>query len=189
MRVKQVLVVVTVTVLGVVLAGNFAGAQGAEGSAVILGTVASDPGTTASVPFYYSRGSGPSLRSLRLHVDFVSNSVKFAKADKGMAAETQDYDLAVEMEDLPANERDLPRTRLKVAVTLLDATTSIPEGLLAFLNFRIAPESKPFTILLQPADAEAQDTSQKPAPLAVEPGKVIIAGPDEPMPGCFIYTH
>ncbi len=171
-----------------------AAAQASEARApanLILGTVASDRGTTATIPLYYQPAEDTPIRSLHLEVDFVSNSVKFAKAEKGIASEVQDYDLAVEAEELPPNDQDLSRTRLKIDIAVVDSDPgkALPRGLLSFLDFRIPEDAKPFAISLTPASVSAQDEAGQPVEVTVEAGKVIVSVPDEPLVGCFFFTH
>ena len=171
-----------------------AAAQASEARApanLILGTVASDRGTTATVPLYYQPAEDTPIRSLHLEVDFVSNSVKFAKAEKGIAAEIQDYDLTVETEELPPNDQGLSRTRLKIDIAVVDSDSSkaLPKGLWTFLEFRIPEDAKPFAISLTPASVSAQDEAGQPVEVTVEAGKVIVSVPDEPLVGCFFFTH
>ena len=173
---------------------TLAAAQASEARAsanLILGTVASDRGTTATIPLYYQPAEDTPIRSLRLEVDFVSNSVKFAKAEKGIAAEVQDFDLAVVTEELPANDQELSRTRLKIEVAVVDEDPgkALPQGLWSFLEFRIPDDAKPFAISLNPASVSAQDEAGQPVEVTVEAGKVIVSVPDEPLVGCFFFTH
>ena len=158
---------------------------------LILGTVASERGTTVSIPIYYQPGKSGGLRSVHLEVDFVSNAVKFTKADKGLAAQAQDYTLTVAAKELPPDEKKITRTRLSMDVSVpeADSTNPLPEGLWAFLNFRIPPDAKPFSISLNPIAISAQDLSKKPAKVESEAGKIIVSVPDEPLVGCFFFTH
>ena len=162
-----------------------------EPFSLILGTVASDPGTTAAIPLYYNLLPGDALRSVHLEIEFVSNSVKFDKAEKGPAAELQEYDLAVEVKELPPDDKKISRTRLAIDVSVADSDTkkTLPEGLWAFLNFRVPPEAQPFSISLKPVSVSAQDTSKKPVKVAAEEGKIIVSIPDVPLVGCFFFTH
>ena len=162
-----------------------------EPASLILGTVAGDRGTTVSIPLYYQPGKNPPLHSLHLEVEFVSNSVKFDKAEKGVAAETQDFNFAIEAKDLPPDAKNITRTRLSIDVSIADPDPkkSLPEGLWAFLSFRIPPEAKPFSITLNPGPISAQDPQKKPVPLAAEAGKIIVSVPDAPLVGCFFFTH
>ena len=166
-------------------------AAGAGQANIILGTVAGDRGTTAAIPLYYQPAENTPIRSLHLEVDFISNSVKFSRAEKGIAAEIQDYDLTVEAEPLPDDDQGLSRTRLIIDVAVADGDPgkALPQGLWSFLEFRIPPEAKPFAISLTPASVSAQGASQQPVPVAAEAGKVIVSVPDEPLVGCFFFTH
>ena len=159
-------------------------------SSLILGTVASERGTTASIPIYFKPGKD-ALRSLHLEVDFVSNSVKFAKADKGLAAQTQDYELTVKANELAPDDKKISHTRLSIDVSLPDSASgkSLPEGLWAFLNFTIPSDAKPFSISLNPIAISAQNASKKPIEVASEAGKIIVSVPDEPLAGCFFFSH
>ena len=84
--------------------------KAAPGGNLIVGTVASERGTTAAIPLYYERGKGSPLRSVHLELEFVSNSVKFARAEKGIAAE-QEFDVKVEFKELPPDDKKITRTR------------------------------------------------------------------------------
>jgi len=159
-----------------------------EPATVILGTVASDPGTTATIPLYYKPGAARSIRNVHLELEFVSNSVKFAKAEKGVAAETQNFDLAVNAKELPP-DGNIQRTRLSIDVSVADAGKSLPEGLWALLDFRVPTDAKAFAIALNTIAVTAQDADKKPVKLMAEAGKIIVSVPDEPLAGCFFFTH
>jgi hypothetical protein len=158
---------------------------------LVLGTVASERGTTATIPLYYQPGKNTRLRSLHLELDFVSNSVKFIKAEKGVAAAVQDYDLSFDAKELPPDDKKITHTRINIGISLPDAETkkSLPEGLWVFLNFNIPPEAKPFSIALNPISISAQDLARKPVEVAGEAGKIIVSVPDEPLAGCFFFSH
>ncbi|MBI4442049.1 MAG: hypothetical protein HY649_01585 [Acidobacteria bacterium] len=162
-----------------------------EAGTLILGTVAGEPGTSIAVPIYFKPSGEASLRALRVELEFVSNSVKFTKAEKAPVAEGSDLDLAVQVEELPRNEKNVQRTRLMVAVSVVDSNAKklLPGGVWGFLNFRISPEATPYNISMNPLSVSAQDTSQKPVPVAVEKGHIIVFAADLPMAGCFIFTH
>jgi hypothetical protein len=70
-----------------------------------------------------------------------------------------------------------------------DSKKSLPEGLLAFLNFTIPENAKPFSISLNPISISAEDVSKKNVEVAAEPGKVIVSIPDAPLAGRFFFSH
>jgi len=162
-----------------------------EPPAFILGTVSGDPGTTAGVPLYFKTGGGKPVRSAHLEVEFVSNSVKFAKADKGTASAVEDFDLTADSKEFPPDDKNLKHTRisLDIAVKDSDPEKALPEGLLSFLNFDVPTDAKSFSIELNPRVVTAQDAAKAAVKVRAESGKIIIALPDEPMPGCFFFTH
>jgi hypothetical protein len=163
-------------------------------SSIVIGTVAAERGTTAAIPLYYQPAKNTSARSLHLVLDFVSNSIKFAKAEKGVAGEAQEFEITAEAKELPLDTKDekkIQHSQLTVDVSLPDSSTqkSLPEGLLAFLNFKVPDDAKPFSISLTPVSITAQDSAKKPVEVAAEAGKVIVSVPDEPLAGCFFFTH
>ena len=96
---------------------------------VILGTVAGERGTTVAIPVYYESKDNAAVRSVHLDVDFISNNVKFSKAEKGIASEMQDYDLKAEAEPLPNDNEGRSRTRIKIDVAVTEAGKALPQGL------------------------------------------------------------
>ncbi|HWP85215.1 MAG TPA: hypothetical protein VNN17_08495 [Terriglobia bacterium] len=165
------------------------GAQPAsESPTLILGTVASDPGTTATIPLYYQGASAQALRSVHLEVEFVSNSVKFSRAQKGAAAQVQDFDLVVEEREQPPDDKGIRRSRLTINVSAPSAA-ALPEGLWAFLDFSVPPDAKAFSIALNPVVALARDTNGAAVSVVAEAGKIIVAVPEAPLATCFFFTH
>lgn len=166
-------------------------ARAAEAASLVLGTVASQPGSTATIPLYYKPLKNSPLRILHLEVEFVSNSVTFAKGEKGLASEVQDFDLTVQPEELPPDDKQVRRTRLRIDVSVLDPDSkkTLPEGLWAFLNFRVSANAKPFVVALNPTSISAQDPTQKPVKVGGEAGKIIVAVADDPMSACFFFNH
>ncbi|MDA2933281.1 hypothetical protein MYX82_02945, partial [Acidobacteria bacterium AH-259-D05] len=153
------------------------GAQEGERSEppnLILGTLARAPGTDVSIPLYYQSSAETPIRSLHLEVDFVSSGLKFVKVDKGAAAETQDYHLVVEAEELSADEEGRARTRLNIDVSVVDSDSGrfLPKGLWALLNFTIEHGVESSAISLNPSSISAQDLSGNPVEVVGEAGKV-----------------
>ncbi|MBI2819095.1 MAG: hypothetical protein HYX73_03875 [Acidobacteria bacterium] len=177
--------------IAILISAAYAPAQDAKGAAgtVILGTVAGERGTSVAIPLYYESKDNAAIRSVHLDVDFISNNVKFSKAEKGIAAEMQDYDLKAEAEPLPNDDQGRSRTRIKIDVAVAEAGKALPQGLWSYLEFLIPPEAKPFAISLNPASVSAKDVSEKPAQVVAEAGKVIVSVPAEPLAGCFFFAH
>lgn len=173
-------------------APNSAGGEQNESATVSLGTVAVQVGSTATIPLYYSLGGSNPLRSFHMEVEFVSNSVKFTKAEKGVAAEAQEFDLAVEAKELPPDDKKIVRTHLNIDLSMGDAdpSKSLPEGLWAYLYVDVPANAKAFSIVLTPTVVSAQDSSKKPVKVAGEAGKIIVSGPiGLPLPTCFFFNH
>lgn len=152
---------------------------------IIFGTVAADKGTVASIPVYVNSG-GQRLRRVAVAMDFISNSVKFDKLDTSASSNSADTKVTVELQELSPDPKGLPRTRLKLVA---DAPNGFADGLLAFLNFKLAADAKPFAVSLQPAEISAEDAKGQPVKAVVEAGKVIVSADDEEVIGCFFFTH
>jgi hypothetical protein len=186
-----VMAVVSLTGAGIweALAQQSAGSD--EPPSFILGTVSGDPGTTVGIPLYFNIGGGKPIRSAHVEVEFVSNSVKFVKADKGAASAVQDFDVTVDSKDLPPDDKKITRTQLTIdfAVKDADPKKSLPGGLLSFLNFNVPTDAKSFSIELNPQAVSAKDSAMAAVKVRGEAGKIIIALPDEPMAGCFFFAH
>lgn len=167
------------------------GGQDKKAGSLIIGTVAADRGTTASIPIYYEPGKGTHLRSVHLELDFVSNTVKFAKAQKGIAGQGHNFDLAVQAKDQAPDARKIVHTRLTVDVSVPESSSGelLPRGPLAFLNFTVPSQAKPFAISLKPISVSARDASSKPVQIAAEAGKIIVSVPEAPLANCFFFTH
>jgi hypothetical protein len=156
---------------------------------VILGTVAGERGTSVAIPVYYESKDNAAVRSVHLNVDFISNSIKFSKAEKGIAAEMQDYELTAQSEPLPDDDQGRSRTRIKIDVAVAESGKALPQGLWSYLNFEIPPDARPFAVSLNPNSVSATDVSEKPVMVAAEAGKVIVSVPAEPLAGCFFFAH
>ena len=161
------------------------------GGSLLVGTVASEVGTTAAIPLFYDPGKSAHAQSLHVVLDFVSNSVKFARAEKGVASEGLQLEVKADAVELPPDDKKIIHTRLTVDVAISgsDPKKSLQEGLLAILNFTIPENAKPFSISLNPISISAQDVSKKQLEAAAEPGKVIVSIPDAPLAGCFFFNH
>ena len=170
-----------------------AGDTGKNKPTLVIGSVTGQRGATATIPLYYRTVPKIALRSVHLEFDFVSSSVKFVKADKGIAAETQDYELSVKSSQL-APERDdnkLEHTRISIDVAVANSEGGkvLPEGLLAYLNFQVPSDSKPAAISLKPVSASARNISKQPVDIGTESGLIMIAVEDEPGVVCFFFSH
>lgn len=179
----------------VFLAAPFALAQqdsaGNEPPTFILGTVSGDPGRIIGVPLYLKADDNQPIRNARLELEFVSNSVKFSKADKGPAASEQDFELNVSATEAAPDDKDIRRTRISIdiAVNDSDTTKSLPNGILTFLNIDVPNDAKSYSIDLNPISYSAQNAAGDSVQLKAEAGKLIVVLLDVPLAGCFFFTH
>lgn len=160
-------------------------------ASLVLGTVVAERATTATVPVYFERSGNPA-RTVRLEVIFVSNSVKYTRAEKGPAAQLENFDLSVTASELAAaEEKSNIHTRLTIEAAVLDpdAKKVLPDGTLIFLSFGVSQDAKAYSIALNPESISALDSTRQPVEVTAKAGKIIIAAEGEAILSCFFFTH
>src|SRR5262249_12122205 len=117
--------------------------------------------------------------------------VKFTKAEKSPLLETDDFSLGVTAKETAAEDEKIQRTRLSVDVSVANPNHSqvLPEGLWAFLDFKISADAKPFSIAVRGLSIQVKDASERALSISVEPGKIIVSSADLPLAGCFFFSH
>jgi hypothetical protein len=167
------------------------GSASTEPPTFILGTVSGDPGRIVGVPLYLKGSENQPIQNVRLDLEFVSNSVKFIKADKGPAASEQDFELNVSGTEAPPDDKNISRTSISIEIAVIDSDTtkSLPNGILTFLNIDVPNEAKSYSIDLNPTSYFAQNAAGDSVQLRVEAGKLIVTLLDVPLAGCFFFTH
>jgi hypothetical protein len=174
---------VAAAALGAVFAGLISAAGLAQESAgsgepprVVLGTVSSDRGATASVPLFYQPAAGRPIRTLHLEVKFAGDSVRFVRAQKGPASESQDFDLT-------ATARE-GRLSVDVSVRDPDARKALPDGVMASLDFQVPEDATAGSVPLVPIAVSALDGSSNQVKAIAEEGMIVIVSAP-PVAGLF----
>ena len=166
-----------------------------NGPRVAVGEINGIPGAGLMIPLYFTPDPKNPLRSITVDIDYVSNSLKFQKASRGVVTEQVGADVSTTLTDGKPDAKNLTRSKLRVAVAIPDKEPKkgLPEGLLAYLLFNVTTEARAFAIKLNTSVVSAETTQnppQKVAKVNAAPGLVVIELPDMlPEATCFFFTH
>jgi hypothetical protein len=167
---------------------------------VTLGEIKGTPGSSIMMPFSLSADPQNPLQSLSVDIEFVSKSLLFQKTSPGLAAELTGVQVGASVVKEEVDENDLRHVTLRVTAGFPEPIMEggLPDGLLAYLLFDIAPEAQPFRIRLTPVNITAKDLSSPSKDVAnvgSEPGLVVIESADAmfdrlaPPIACFFFSH
>ena len=166
-----------------------------SGPRISLGELIGNPGDELMIPLYYKPAEAEPVRSLTLDIDFVSNHLKFQKASPGVFPEGMAADVTATVSQGAPDPKGVVRSKVRVKVALKEQNPrkGLPEALLAFLQFQVARDAKPFSIKLTPSVISAEDLRSVPrkvAEIAADPGTVVVQSRDFlPEVSCFFFTH
>jgi len=162
---------------------------------IALGAQTATSGVNVVIPLYYTPAEGEELRSITVEVEWVSKHLQFVRYQRGIASEMIGANVDAKVTGTHTDARSIEYSTLRIDVSVAeeDPKRGLPEGLLAYLTFRISPEAQPFTIELRPVLISALDIS---APannietVEMQNGKVSIELPGlPPYVTCFFFTH
>ena len=162
---------------------------------VTVGKMTATPGEEMMVPLYFTANPKVPVRAFTVEIDYVSNSLKFQKAAKGVAAETAGIGVSTALTEGTPDDKGITRSKLRVSATPEEATQGgqLPEGLLAYLLFEVSPQAKLFSISLNLSIVSAEDINNPPQKVAnvyAQSGEVVIETFDVmPQPTCFFFSH
>ena len=161
---------------------------------VSLSDIVGSPGSSVMIPLYYTPDPNTPLRSLTVEIDYVSNNLIFQKASPGTVTEQAGADVQTALTDGSPDEKNVVRSRLRLAFSLPEEQPpkGLPEGLLAYLLFRISTEAKPFAIRLNTSVISAEDirNPSQEAKVNAQPGMIVVEIPDMmPEATCFFFSH
>ena len=170
-------------------------ASAGSGPRVAVGEINGSPGSGLMVPLYFTPDPRAPLRAITVDIDYVSNSLKFQKASRGIVTEQVGADLSTTLTDGKPDARKITRSKLRVAVAIpeREPKQGLPEGLLAYLLFQVSTDAKAFAIRLNTSVVSAetiQNPPQKVAKVNTAPGLVVVELPDMlPEGTCFFFNH
>ena len=167
---------------------------------VSLAEINGNPGAKVMMPLSLTPDPKNPLRSLTVDIEYVSNSLIFQKASRGLAAELANADIQTSLTEGKPDDKGLKRARLRITASLPEPNpkNGLPHGLLAYLLFQISQDAKPFLITLTPTVVSANDLSTPPKAVAnvgAKPGVVSVESLDAtydrlaPAVACFFFTH
>ena len=160
---------------------------------VTLGSTSGTPGTPVVVPIYLTPASGQEVGRIKLTVDFVSTNLKFAKVERGIAAELGNVDVSADLKT-GKNEKGIETSTLTILASFLSSpppATGIPAGLLGYLTLKIEEDGRPAEITLRSsAEATELKTDTPLQNLRTSDAKVEVLAPGTlPLVVCFFFTH
>ena len=176
-------------------AGGRQEASAGAGPRVSVGEINGTPGAGLMVPLYFTPDPRAPLRSITVDIDYVSNSLKFQKASRGVVTEQVGADLSTTLTDGKPDAKNVTRSKLRVAVAIpeREPKQGLPEGLLAYLLFQVSTDAKAFAIRLNTSVVSAetiQNPPQKVAKVNTAPGLVVVELADMlPEGTCFFFNH
>ena len=167
---------------------------------VSLAEIDGTPGASLMMPFSLTPDPKNPLRSLTVDIEYVSNSLIFQKASRGLAAELANADIQSNLTESKPDDKGLKRAKLRVTASLPEPNTKegLPQGLLAYLLFQVSPDAKPFLVTMTPTIVSAYDLSTPPEDVTnvvTKPGSVSIDDLGDrydrlaPAVACFFFTH
>ena len=167
---------------------------------VSLAEIDGTPGASLMMPLSLTPDPKNPLRSLTVDIEYVSNSLIFQKASRGLAAELANADIQSNLTESKPDDKGLRRAKLRVTASLPEPNPKegLPQGLLAYLLFQVSPDAKPFLVTMTPTIVSAYDLSTPPKEVTnvvTKPGSVSIDDLGDrydrlaPAVACFFFTH
>lgn len=167
---------------------------------VSLAEIVGTPGASLMMPLSLTPDPKNPLRSLTVDIEYVSNSLIFQKASRGLAAELANADIQSNLTESKPDDKGLKRAKLRVTASLPESNPKegLPQGLLAYLLFQVSPDAKPFLVTMTPTIVSAYDLSTPPKEVTnvvTKPGSVSIDDLGNrydrlaPAVACFFFTH
>jgi hypothetical protein len=159
---------------------------------VVLGGGTGSPGASVVVPIYVNPPKGTEIGQLKLQVTFVSVNLKYDKVESGIAAEMGDVGIKAETA-AGKNDKDVETTTLTVTATAPAGSPpkGIPPGLLAYIMLNVSDKGRLATIALRTKiEATEAGTNKALTNVTVADSSVEVVAPgDQPVVGCFFFTH
>ncbi len=162
---------------------------------ITFGEQSGTPGGNVVVPLFYTPARGLELRSVTVEVEWVSKNLRFARLDRGIAAEMIGANVTAKVTGTSKDAKAIEHSTLRIDVSEVDENPKkgLPEGLLAYLTFQISPDAQPFSIELRAKQVSATEIgtgAKKIAKVKLENGKVNVESPGLPAyVTCFFFSH
>ncbi|MBI2822721.1 MAG: hypothetical protein HYX74_10895 [Acidobacteria bacterium] len=156
---------------------------------ISLSPAAGLPETSVTIPIYFWAGSGVTVASLSMEIQFPEKLVSFVAAERSFISELSNVDLRSEVGTEAGPESSILKLTLSTHAPE-NARDFIPEGPVASVTFRIAKDA-PLSaeILLQgTASGMSGDNPSRPVEsIAVTGGRILVEA--VPLTACFFYMH
>lgn len=160
--------------------------QALSDARVNIGIGAAKPGDPIDIPITLSGGEQVRLGSVSIHVTFPKALLTFTDSERGLAVELADSEVTAVVGN---DSEDSSQSSLEVSAT---GKNPIKPGILAYMKFRVSPDTPKGEITLKLKDYKATAADGGPLQLAQgDNGLLTIFALDEEIPvvGCFFFTH
>ncbi len=153
------------------------------------------PGTNVVVPLYLTPPQSAALKTVTVEIEWVSKNVQFVKLERGISAEAIGAAITGKVTGTSKDAKSIEHSRLRIEASVTDENPKegFPDGLLAYLTFRISADAQPFAVELRPKliAAEAiRNAGKKFTQAEVEPGQIRVELPGlPPYVTCFFFNH
>ena len=160
---------------------------------IAIGEVSANPGNSLMIPMYFTPDPNTPLRSFVAEIEFVSNNLKFQKAEKGTVLEDRGGTVESGVSEGTVDAKGVTRSKARVTVSLpgKQIQKGLPEGLVVYLVFQVSMQAKSFAIKLNTSVVSAQDIQdRKVAKVNAKSGIVSVELADtNPEAACFFFSH
>jgi hypothetical protein len=145
------------------------------------------------IPMYFTPDPNTPLRSFAAEIEFVSNNLKFQKAEKGTLLEDTGGTVESAVSEGNPDAKGVTRSKAHVTVSLpgKQLQKGLPEGLVVYLVFQVSMQAKAFAIKLNTSVVSAQDMQDhKVSKVYAKSGIVSVELADtNPEAACFFFSH
>lgn len=151
---------------------------------VNVGVSTAKPGEVIDIPITLSAADTVKANTIVETISFPKKVLSLMKAELGLAGEQSQAEIKTDMKD-DADEN----THLVVTISSKEL---LKPGILAYLKFKVSPEAKKGTVVLNVVDSKLTANSGGSVEYAKgKDGEVTIFNVDEEIPvvGCFFFTH
>lgn len=149
---------------------------------IALGTGLGTPGQPISLPLYLSAPGQANIGELTLEISLPSPLLTFSEVERAFLAEQVEAKLSA----------DVIESKIRVKASVPEGKGNpLPEGLIAFVKFKVSQEAKAGELKVLVEKVEMKDLEGKPIKTAGKAEGQINVIPKEmaPLAGCFFYMH
>jgi hypothetical protein len=170
-----------------------AGQAGEQMPRVSLGFASAPPGRQVTIPVTLEGGAGHRVRRVVSEIAFPAAHLEFVRLERAALLDEAAFDASAQVRSRAAVENS-PLRLVEVRIQARNEGTSLRDGILAYLVFRILPsttaEKTPEIVLAHDVRIfEGLTDPETPIAERSEEAKLIVENPNLPVFACFFYMH